>query len=147
MHRANTRNHTFDWMGETFAPLIDRDHFLGRSPLGTPRWNLPPANLRQTGPIFELELMVPGFDKADLTVTVEGDLLTVRGESKQEKDSGGRLLRAEFETKSFESRYRLANGLGRGQIAATCSDGLLRITFSRVLPEAEQAVRRLAISD
>ncbi|MEY3050763.1 MAG: hypothetical protein RLY31_548 [Bacteroidota bacterium] len=148
MFRAKTSNHTFDWMGESFAPLIDRTHFLGRSPLGVPKWNLPAANLRRKeAHLLEMELMVPGFVKEDLRLSVRGDQLIVRGETKVEREPDSRYIVSEFEVRSFERRFRLGAGLSHERISASCADGILRISFTDVAPALQRSSRKVTITD
>ena len=55
MWRANIKNRAFDWMGEEFARLIDRNHFLGRSAFDIPYRKKPPVNIIRVGKLYEME--------------------------------------------------------------------------------------------
>ncbi|MBK7870221.1 MAG: Hsp20/alpha crystallin family protein [Saprospiraceae bacterium] len=116
MLRAKIRNKAFDRMGENFSRLIDADHFLGRTAFDIPyQKEVPPANIRKEGKIFELELAVPGFAKDELQVTVKDGVLTIRGErSKSEHSETSKYILEEFNYNSFERSFRLAENIARG---------------------------------
>jgi HSP20 family protein len=131
MFRPNIRNHSFDWMGEVYAPYIDGDHFLGRSALGYPRRRVA-ANVSEADADYLLELAVPGFTKEDLTITLDGDFLKITGkrESKIDKQEGRYLLN-EFGVESFERWFRLAPDVAQEEVAAKLENGILSLRFTK----------------
>lgn len=145
MWRPNIRNRTFDWMGEQFAPLIDKGHFLGHSPIGFQKHNLPPVNLKQNGHLFEMEVSVPGFKKEELEIVVKDDILTIRGEKKEKKKEVSNYILEEFDTSSFERRFRLDQGIGHEKITAKYDNGLLLITFDDVPKEEEKLYQEVEV--
>jgi len=46
---------------------------------------LPAMNIKENPIHFEIELAVPGFDKEDIEVSLENDILHIRAEKKNEK--------------------------------------------------------------
>jgi HSP20 family protein len=134
-------------MGEGFAPLIDKEHFLGRSAIGSKKWNLPPANVLKSGDIFEIELAVPGFNKKELEIIVEDDILTVRAEKvKKNGLIDKKYILEEFFRDSFERRFRLGEGIGHEKIKAEYKDGILRLTFTNVPKAAEKTYQEIRVT-
>ena len=129
-------------MGQSFAPYIDGDHFLGRSALGMPwHYDKPPVNLIREGEFFVLEVAVPGYVSDDLNVFVENDVLTIEGRKETQPPQSDAYLIEEFNTHTFCRRFRLAEGIGKEKIEAECKNGILRLTFRDVPKEDEVAVK------
>ena len=150
MWRPNIRNRAFDRMGEGFAPLIDPEHFLGRSAFDIPRREdkyCPAANLKQEGELYVLELAVPGFDREEIEITVENDILAVRGEkSKSEKiGKGAGFILEEFGYDSFERMFKLAPSIAHEKITARYENGILRLTFTDVPKEEEKTYQTVKV--
>jgi len=66
--------------------------------------------------IFE----VPGFNKSNLKVEVEGTRLTIDGKRVQKTSSGEK-------TKTFNKSYELGNKIDSSKLEATIEDGILTI--------------------
>lgn len=94
---------------------------------------------------FEVRLDVPGIDPKDIEVTLQNDLLIMRGERKtthEEKDAQGKIHRRETWEGRFERSVRLPSGVNAGKVKAHGKDGVLEI----MLPKAQEAIgRRIAI--
>lgn len=147
MWRPKLNNRTFDWMGEGFAPLIDRNHFLGRSPIGNPKWNIPAVNVLKKENLFEMEIAVPGFDKRELEVVVKDDILIIKGEKARKNGQlDAKYILEEFQRDAFERRFRLGQGIGHEHIHAVYENGILKLTFSDVPKEIEKIYQEIAVS-
>lgn len=149
MWRPNISNRAFDRMGERYSRLIDPYHFLGKSSFDIP-WkseNLPAANIRVEDEIFHLELMVPGFKKEEITITLCDGILTVKGEKKEKeaKKSEGYILE-EFRLDAFERCFRLDPSIAKEMITADYTDGLLTLTFIDVPKEEEKDRREVLVA-
>ena len=146
MWRAKIKNRAFDRMGEEYAKLIDPDHFLGRSSFDIPYKKMPPVNIKQEGKLYEMEVIVPGFSKEELDVTVKDDILTIRGE--KSGTEGGRMdkyILEEFDFETFERKFKLAHAIGHEKITAKYENGVLRLTFTDVPKEQEKAYKKVAV--
>ena len=146
MWRAKIKNRAFDRMGEEYAKLIDPDHFLGRSSFDIPYKKVPPVNIIQEGKLYEMEVIVPGFTKEELDVTVKDDILTIRGE--KSGTEGGRMdkyILEEFDFETFERKFKLAHAIGHEKITAKYENGILRLTFTDVPKEQEKAYKKVAV--
>jgi HSP20 family protein len=82
---------------------------------------------------------VPGLEPKDIEVSVLGNVLTIKGERKSEKEvKKEEYLRREVSYGSFERRTTLPEGTASEQVKAAFKNGVLEIT----LPLAKAAVAR-----
>ena len=145
MWRPDIKNRAFDRMGERYAPIIDPDHFLGRSAFDIERpGTFPKANLKQkgkNGEIFELELAVPGFAKEEIEIQMQDDILTIRGKKSKPvaiEEEVHEFLIEEFAVDSFERTFRVAASVAHEKITAKYENGILKLTFIDVPKEEEK---------
>jgi HSP20 family protein len=82
---------------------------------------------------------LPGIHKDDLKVTIADDLLTVEGETHEEKEEEGEYFRSEIRHGTFARTVRLPTTVVSEKANATFEHGVLEIT----LPKAEVATRRV----
>ena len=68
---------------------------------------------------------VPGVDPKEVDISLEGNVLTVRGERKAEKEEANYR---EVSYGRFERRVRVPNGTDAEKIAATYTNGVLEVT-------------------
>lgn len=78
---------------------------------------------------------VPGMKKEDIEVSVEGDMLTIAGERKEEhEENKGEAYRSERYFGRFERTISLSEAVDPGKVQANYKDGVLTIT----LPKSEE---------
>jgi len=102
----------------------------------------PPYNIARTGGnAYRITMAVAGFGDNDLDITVQENVLTIRGQLKeQEKDVG--YLHRGIAQRSFEHRFQLADHVR--VVDANLDKGLLNIRLERVIPE-QMKPRKVAI--
>ena len=126
----------FDNIFDDFEHLMD-DGFY-RNGLTT---NFPPYNIVKTGKeTYDVELALAGFNKKDIEVQYEDNLLTVKSK-KSEKvdktDDDGNIIHRGISQRFFSKSFTIANDVEvRG---AELKDGLLTIALERIIPEAKKA--------
>ena len=82
---------------------------------------------------------LPGLTQKDVTVSLIGDTLTIRGERKHEKsEKSGTALRIERNLGAFERSFTLGAAVRSDAVKATYRDGVLEIR----VPKAEEAKPR-----
>ncbi len=94
--------------------------------------DVPPANIQEREKDYLLELAVPGMEKKDFTVELEGDYLTISAEKeikKEEKENG--VSRKEFSYNSFSRSFHLPENSKPEKIHAEYSNGLLKIEIPK----------------
>lgn len=105
----------------------------------------PPYNIEKTGEdSYIVTLAVAGFSEDDLTITQEGDALTVRGRiEKKSSEAQSEYLHKGIATRSFERTFSLADHVK--VLGAELENGLLQVTLQREIPEAKKP-RSIAIN-
>jgi HSP20 family protein len=96
----------------------------------------PALNVSETDTAVEVRMDVPGIDAKDIDIQVAGNLLTIAGERKEEKEEKGRTYhRAECRFGSFSRAVTLPCTVTEEKVAAEYKDGVLKVT----LPKSEEA--------
>ena len=103
-----------------------------------------PLDVVQEGDNIVVHASLPGVNPSDLNVSIENDVLTIRGRtaSGSEGQEGNYLMR-ERHTGSFHRSLRLSDALDVEKAQTNYDHGVLTIAFPRV--EAKQA-RQLPIN-
>ncbi len=98
-------------------------------PRSTPR-----VNIVEREKDFQLSLLAPGFNKEDLKLNVENDMLTISAEKKAEALSENeRWTRREFNHSALKRSFRLPEDTNAEQIKAEFTNGVLHVS----IPKAE----------
>lgn len=93
----------------------------------------PEADVEETENHYLLSFDLPGINKADVDVSVEGDTLTVTGERKWESENGGTNLRHhERRYGQFSRSFRLPQDVDSSKIEAVHQDGVLRVAVPKI---------------
>lgn len=100
--------------------------------------NYPPYNIEKIAEnLYDIVVAVAGFNKEEVTVEVEGDQLTIRGEKAVSADPQPEYLHRGLGFRDFERRFTLADHME--VIKAEIKNGLLQIQLERRVPEALKA--------
>jgi len=96
--------------------------------------NYPPYNvLKHDDNSFEIEVAVAGFDREDITIEVDQNQLTIRGQRLKDEDASKYLHRG-LAARDFERSFTLADHIIVGD--AELTNGILRVKLTREVPEA-----------
>jgi len=99
----------------------------------------PRADILEGEANYIIRMDLPGVNRGDLEVELDGENLTVSAERNLAPDEGYSRLRAERRDKvSYRRSFELGRGIDRENVAANLVDGVLTLT----LPKNEQAVAR-----
>jgi HSP20 family protein len=91
-----------------------------------------PLDVTNSTDALVVEAALPGIKPDDVEITVEDGRLTIRAESRQERESTeGETLVSEIRRGSVSRMLTLPNGLEADKATATFEDGMLRLTFPR----------------
>jgi HSP20 family protein len=100
---------------------------------------LVPLSLSETGNEFIVKAEVPGLEPKDIDISLSGDLLTIKGERKEEKEEKGEnYYFNERNYGAFSRAVRLPAQVQGEKIKVSHKNGLLTIT----LPKSEEAKRK-----
>ena len=94
---------------------------------------------------YRVTAELPGLTDKDIEVTKDGDLLTIKGEKKEEheeKEKGYFLSERHFG--SVERSLRLPEGIDDSKIEAKFENGVLTVTLPKT-PEAVSKPKKIAI--
>lgn len=127
----------------TLRREMDRllERFFGEVPslelLGG-RWE-PRIDMSETKDTLTVKAELPGLDLKDLDVSVSGDVLTIKGEKKQEKEEkDGQRHVVERSYGAFVRMVRLPAPVAQDNIKASFKNGVLTIS----LPKTEEAKQK-----
>ena len=123
-----------DFMEQRMRRLLEG---VGFGPAMTPA-----ADVYETPEEVVVQLEVPGFEEKELGVEVTDHTLTVRGETKEEKEERDKtfLLHERLEH-AFERRFHLPEIADTERMTATFEKGVLEIHA----PKTAEAARKVAI--
>ncbi len=95
----------------------------------------PAVNVVEGKENFRLEVAVPGFSKNDFSLKLDGNLLTISGEKKNEvsKEDEKYTMR-EFSHNTFSRTFTLPQSVDANKIGAEYNEGILKVT----LPKREE---------
>ena len=95
----------------------------------------PPVNIIEKNDYYHLQVAAPGFEKGDFNVKLEGNILTVSAEKKEDATSEtDKVIRKEFASKSFKRTFTLDEKIEAANISAKYENGILHLG----LPKKEE---------
>jgi molecular chaperone IbpA len=97
--------------------------------------NYPPHNIIKTGENqYEIQLAVTGFDKSEISVTVESNVLVIKGESNIADYEDIQYLHRGLATRDFAREFPLAEHIEVE--GAEIKNGMLIVKLVRNIPES-----------
>jgi HSP20 family protein len=95
----------------------------------------PSLDMAETKDNFVVQAEVPGIDAKDIDISLTGDVLTIKGEKRQEKEEREEDYHlVERSYGSFLRSVRLPTEVESGKIKASYKNGILKVT----LPKSEK---------
>ena len=123
----------FDNMFDQFESLLGDGRLTTQS-------NYPPYNIRKAGKDkYAIEVAVAGFNKDDVEVEYEDNLLTVKTKKVDkavEKDMDGEIIHRGISQRSFSRSFTIADDIKVE--GAEIKDGLLTINCEKIVPEQKK---------
>ena len=119
----------FDDMFDQFESMLGNGSLAMQS-------NYPPYNIRKVGnDKYAIEVAVAGFNKNDVEVEYEDNLLTVKTKQVKsaEKKDGDEIIHRGISQRSFARSFTIADDVKVGGVEL--KDGLLTIACERIVPE------------
>ncbi|MFA6468840.1 MAG: Hsp20/alpha crystallin family protein [Bacteroidota bacterium] len=109
--------------------ILANDTFFSRD------WN-PAVDIIENNDNYVLKAELPGMNKDDVKITLENNVLTIRGEKKNEMETKGENFhRVERSYGSFERNFTMPGTIKVNDIDAQYKDGVLTL----MMPKAEEA--------
>lgn len=114
------------WLRNEMDRLLDRISDGNDFPT-TGEWT-PRVDLSESPEAVTARLEVPGIDPKDIQLTLEHDILAIRGEKREESEQKTeRFIRVERSYGSFARTMRLPAPVDAARVTATFKNGLLTI--------------------
>lgn len=106
----------------------------GGEPTRNRRVFRPNVDIVETEQAIELFADMPGVDERSTEVTLERDVLTIKGRVDWETPASHRPLAREFEFGDYERTFTLTTEVAQEQIVATVKDGVLHLVLPKAAP-------------
>ena len=120
----------FDDMFDQFESMLGNGNLSMQS-------NYPPYNIRKTGKDkYSIEVALAGFNKKDVEVEFEDNLLTVRTKQvnkSENKNEDGEIIHKGISQRQFARSFTIVDDVKVN--GAELKDGLLTIACERIVPE------------
>jgi Molecular chaperone (small heat shock protein) len=128
-----------------YMPDIFEDSFLPVFPNGSSF--KPAVNIREDDKNYVLDFAIPGFDRKDLKIDMNEDVLTISSETKNEsEESKDGYSRKEFSYKAFSRSFYVPENVNREKIEANYKDGILTVSLPKQEEEKNKITRKIEIS-
>ena len=123
-----------------FDDMFDQfENMLGNGSLSV-QSNYPPYNIRKTGKDkYSIEIALAGFNKKDVEVEFEENLLTVRTKQvnkSEDKNENGEIIHKGISQRQFARSFTIADDVKVN--GAELKDGLLTISCEKIIPEIKK---------
>ena len=120
-----------------FDDMFDQfENMLGNGGI-TMQSNYPPYNIRKTGKDnYSIEVALAGFNKKDVEVEFEDNILTVRTKQlnkSEDQNVDGEIIHKGISQRQFARSFTIADDVKINE--AELKDGLLTIACERILPD------------
>jgi len=122
----------FDDMFDQFESMLGNGSLAVQS-------NYPPYNIRKAGKDkYAIEVAVAGFNKDDVEVEYEDNLLTVKTKDvkRTEEKEGDEVIHRGISQRSFARSFTIADDVKVN--GAALKDGLLTISCEKIIPEIKK---------
>lgn len=94
----------------------------------------PRTNMYDTGEALEVRVEVPGVQREDLNIKLQGNYLEIRGNRKAETPEGYSTHRVERGATSFTRSFTLPSEVDAAKVEATLKDGILTLVLGKAEP-------------
>ena len=129
-------------------PFADMDRFFNRMmPASFARWPqlssdtgktewAPSADISETDLEYVIRASLPAVKKEDVNVTVDGGIITIKGERKQQSENESeKFHRVESFYGSFERSFSLPENVNSDAIRCESKDGILTVHIPKTEPQ------------
>ncbi|WP_108822385.1 Hsp20/alpha crystallin family protein [Dysgonomonas sp. Marseille-P4361] len=110
--------------------------------------DLPATNVTETDKAFNIEVSIPGFNKEDIKIAIEKNILNISAHTEVENEEKGeneKILRREFKKSSFERIFTIPDNIDTENIEAAQKDGILSISLPKKDKAIEDKVKTIEI--
>lgn len=106
-----------------------------------PRWSLLASEVEETDKELVVRIEIPGMDKEDCRISIEGNVLRVSGEKRYEREGGDRTYHVmECAYGSFQRNIPLPHNVDTERAEATYRRGVLTVRLPKAASEQSRTV-------
>lgn len=110
--------------------------FFGDLPMGFSEFR---TDIVDKGDKFVMQAELPGFEKGDIHIDIDGDRLTIRAEHKDDKEEKkDNYVRRERRYGTFSRSFNMT-GIDTGAIQAAYTNGVLELELPKKQPKAPES--------
>lgn len=90
------------------------------------------SNIKEAGDHVVLEMIVPGFKKAEIEITIENNLINIIGKKELNvENESEKFILKEFSVKEFSKSFKVNPDMDLDQIESKLEDGILQIKIPK----------------
>lgn len=105
----------------------------------------PAVDMVEKDDAYRVTAELPGMDEKNIEVKVTDDMLTIKGEKKEEKEEKDKNYHmSERRYGSFQRTFELPAGVDQNKIEATFKKGVLTVTLPKS-PEAQKKEKKIEV--
>ena len=101
------------------------------------------VDVKEIGDAYQVHAELPGIKKEDIHVHIDGPVVSISAERKQEKEAreGERVLRTERYFGQVSRSFQLGQDVDEGKASAKFTDGVLELSLpKKTAPQAKRLV-------
>ncbi len=134
--------HPFDFRPPSTHSLFGRDLPALRSVA----WPVSPAmDLAEKANEYEITAELPGIDEKNIDIRLANNVLTIKGEKKEEKEEKQKdYYLSERRYGSFQRSFQLPEGVDANKIDASFTKGILTVKLPKTA-EAQKAEKKITV--
>lgn len=92
----------------------------------------PKVNISGNEDNYQINVIMPGIDKENITLSIDNDILTIQSNYDKQKDKDQNALRTEFIIKEYYRKISLPKEADHQSISANLKNGILEITIKKI---------------
>ncbi|OYT16966.1 MAG: hypothetical protein B7C24_05035 [Bacteroidetes bacterium 4572_77] len=102
----------------------------------------PATNVMENEKEFKLQLLVPGWNKEDVKIELDKNILSISGQREEKEED---FIRKEFKMNSFERSFQLPKDIDFEKVSAKTENGILEISIPKDLEKKAKMQRLIDI--
>lgn len=108
--------------------------------------SVPAVNISETKNAYKVSLGVPGMKKEDFKIDMDGNLLTISCEKKEEKEEKDeKFTRKEYNYSSFSRSFTIPEDIVEEKIDANYVNGVLELKLPKKEPAKKAEPKKIAV--
>lgn len=98
------------------------------------KYFVPAVDIFETDKQVTVTAEMPGVSGEGVDISLEDDVLTIRGSKQPEEQTDARILLQEYETGHYLRRFTVSEAIDQEKIEASMNDGLLTVVLPKTTP-------------